>query len=65
MLSNTFILLMIKAQLSSSIIYPTVAVGGLILTILISLISFKERLRPLQWCGIVIGSVALVLLNLS
>lgn len=64
-LSNTFILLMIKAQLSSSIIYPTVAVGGLILTIFISLISFKERLRPLQWCGIVIGSVALVLLNLS
>jgi len=62
--SNAFILLMIKAQVSSAVIYPTIAVGGLMLTIMISLVFFKEKLRPLQWCGIFIGSIALVLLNL-
>lgn len=62
--SNFFILLMIKFQMSPVIIYPTIAVGGLMFTIIISLIFFREKLRPLQWCGIIIGSVALVLLNL-
>ncbi len=63
-LSNVFILLMIKFQMSPVVIYPTIAVGGLMFTIIVSLIFFREKLRPLQWCGIVIGSVALVLLNL-
>lgn len=62
--SNIFILLMIKFQLSPVIIYPTIAVGGLMLTVIISLIFFKEKLSPLQWCGMAVGSVALVLLNL-
>lgn len=62
--SNVFILLMIKSQISPAIIYPTIAVGGLMFTIIISLIFFREKLRPLQWCGIIIGSIALVLLNL-
>lgn len=63
-LSNVFILLMIKHQMSPVVIYPTVAVGGLMLTVIISLVFFKEKTRPLQWCGIAIGSVALVFINL-
>jgi len=63
-LSNVFILLMVKYQLSAAIIYPGVAVGGLMITTATSLVFFRERLRPLQWCGLVVGAVALVLLNL-
>ena len=63
-LSNVFILLLIKYKMSSSIIYPGIAVGGLIITILVSLLFFEEKLRKMQWCGIAVGSVALVLLNL-
>lgn len=63
-LSNVFILLLVRHQMSSTIIYPGVAVGGLMITILISLLFFRERLRFMQWCGIAVGSIALVLLNL-
>lgn len=63
-LSNVFILLMVKHEMSPVIIYPGVAVGGLMITIVISLLGFREKLRPMQWCGLAVGAVALVLLNL-
>lgn len=63
-LSNVFIILMIQQQMSASIIYPGIAVGGLMITTIISFVGFRERLRPLQWVGLAIGAVALALLNL-
>ena len=63
-ISNVFILLMIKRNASPVIMYPGIAVGGLMLTTLISLIFFREKLRPAQWLGIGVGAAALVLLNL-
>lgn len=61
--SNSCILLLIRQEMSPAIIYPGVAVGGLMITIFISLLCFRERIRPLQWCGLAIGAVALVLLS--
>jgi drug/metabolite transporter (DMT)-like permease len=61
---NVFILLMVKNQLSPAILYPGVAVGGLMLTVIISLLFFREKLRPMQILGLIVGAVALVLLNL-
>ncbi len=63
-LSNVFILLMIREKVSSSVIYPGIAVGGLMITTLIACLFFKERLRPSQWTGLAVGCAALVLLNL-
>ena len=62
--ANVCILVLIKRQMSSTVIYPGIAVGGLILTTLVSFFFFRERLRPLGWCGLAVGAVALVLLNL-
>ena len=62
--SNVFILLLVKHQMSPVILYPGVAVGGLILTTLIAYFGFRERLRTQQWVGLAFGAVALVLLNL-
>lgn len=56
--------LLINMNTSSSIIYPTLAVGGLTVTLVFSVFAFKERLRPAQWCGIAVGCAALVLLNI-
>lgn len=63
-LSNVFILLLIKKEMSSSVLYPGIAVGGLMITTIVAFSVFRERLRPLQWIGLVIGAVGLVLLNL-
>ena len=61
---NLFIMLLISTPMSESIIFPGIAVGGLIITIFFSAIVFKEKLLSNQWIGLGIGSVALVLLNL-
>ena len=62
--ANVCILQLIQWQMSSSIIYPGVAVGGLMITTLVSLIFFRERLSVSAWLGLAVGAVALVLLNL-
>ena len=62
--ANGFVVLTLGTDLSPAIIYPVVAVGGLMITTLISLIFFREKLRPMQWVGFGIGAVAILLLNL-
>jgi len=64
-LSNVFILLLVKSNMSPTVIYPGVAVGGLMITTVISMLGFCERLRPMQWCGLAVGALALVLLNIA
>lgn len=61
---NLFIILLISTPMSESIIFPGIAVGGLILTTLFSVIFQKEKLYIHQWIGISIGAMALVFLNM-
>lgn len=61
---NLFLILLASTSLSPSIIYPALAIGGLTLTTLVSVVACKERLRLSQWIGLLVGAVALILLNL-
>lgn len=63
-LLNLLILLLIASRLSESIIFPGIAVGGLILTILFSTAIYREKPTAYQWIGLGTGAVALVFLNL-
>lgn len=56
--------ILINKGVSTSVIYPTFAVGGLMVTLIFSIFAFNERLRTAQWYGIAVGAVALVLLNI-
>lgn len=60
---NLFIIRMAATDLSPSLIYPALAIGGLTLTTLVSTVICKERLRVTQWIGMAIGAVALFCLN--
>ncbi len=62
-LLNNFIILMFSTTLSESVIFPVIAVGGMILTTLFSVLVYKERLGKLEWTGLAVGAVALVFLN--
>ena len=61
---NLCIILLATSSLSPSIIYPVIAVGGLMLTTLASAFIFKERLKWWQWLGIVLGAVAVAILSI-
>jgi drug/metabolite transporter (DMT)-like permease len=60
----TLILLANSSVVSSSVVYPCIAVGSLSITIVFSLLAFRERLRWWQWAGIACGTVAVVLLSI-
>ena len=63
-LLNLFILLLISSPMPENVFFPGIAVGGLIITMLFSLLVFRERLKLPQWIGLAIGTVALIFLNL-
>ena len=64
-LLNLLILLLISSDMLESVIFPGIAVGGLTFTLLFSILIYREKLTKLQWCGISVGIVALVFLNLG
>lgn len=61
---NLFIIMLASTDMSPSLIYPALAIGGLALTTLVSTVICKDKLRPLQWVGLLIGAVALLFLNI-
>lgn len=64
MLLNLLTLALISSPMPESVIFPGIAVGGMILTIMFSAIIYRERLRAVRWVGLAIGTVALIFLNL-
>lgn len=60
---NLLVILMATSPLSPGLIYPTLAVGGLIVVTLFSLFVFKEKMRPWQWCGVLVGVLATGILS--
>ena len=48
----------------AKIVFPIMCGGALIVTILMSLILFKEKMTVKQWIGVGLGAVAIVLLNM-
>ena len=61
---NLLVILLATSTVPSSLVYPVIAVGGLAVTTLFSLIAFREKLKYWQWIGIGIGCIAVVLLSL-
>lgn len=61
---NVFVILLATSDLSPSLVYPTIGVGGVIVVIIVSLFAFKEKLYIKQWVGVLVGIVATVLLSL-
>lgn len=62
-LHNLIIITLAGGVLSPSLIYPTIAVGGIGINTIASCLLLKERLSARQWMGIALGAAAAVLLS--
>lgn len=62
-LLNLFIIFLTTSVLSPSLIYPVMAVGGIIVVTLFSTAIFKEKMHWWQWLGVVIGCIAVGILS--
>ncbi len=49
---------------NASVMFPVIGAGGIILTAMISLFFFKEKLSMQQWIGMGIGVLSIIALNL-
>ena len=61
---NLFVILLATSPLSSSLVYPVIGVGSLMITTLFSTVVFKEKMRWWQWIGIITGMAAVAILSL-
>lgn len=61
---NVLVMLMAVTDLSPSLIYPVIGVGGLAVVIVFSLFVFKEKMKWWQWVGVLVGIIAIGLLSI-
>ena len=61
--SSKFLLLALK-DLPAVVVYPSFSIGTILLTTLVGVIFFKERLQKLQWLALTVIVSALFLLNI-
>ncbi len=62
-LVNLFVLIL-SGKMSASVMFPVISAGGIVLTALISIFVYKEKLSLQQKIGFVLGTAAIVLLNI-
>ena len=61
---NVFVIILALTNLSPSLIYPVIGIGGLAIVTIFSIFIFKEKMHWWQWLGVGIGAIATVLLSL-
>lgn len=60
---NLFVILL-SSLMDASIMFPLISAGGIVLTSLVAIFLYKEKLSPIQYLGMLLGIGAIVFLNL-
>ena len=63
-ITNLLSLMLLSSQMPVSLIYPLTSSGGIVLTYLISVFFYKERLTKMQNIGFIIGTASVVFLSI-
>ena len=59
-----FLVLVLATAMPASVMFPVISAGGIVLTALVSILLYKEKLSHWQKLGFVLGVAAIVVLNL-
>ena len=62
--ATNYLVMVIIAVVASSVFFPVLSAGGLVLTFVISLVFYREKFIPRQIVGLACGLVSLVVLNI-
>ena len=62
---NLFVMMLTAGgRLSAAIIFPTISAGGIIATVSVAVLVYKERLSKWQITSLILGVLAVILMNL-
>ena len=59
-----YLVIFLSLKMAASVMFPVISAGGIILTLLLSIFLYKEKLSNNQIIGIIFGTLAVVFLNL-
>ena len=59
-----FLVVYLSTRMAASVMFPVISAGGIVLTFLISLFFYKEKLSKCQIIGSALGLVSVIFLNL-
>lgn len=62
--TTNLLVMVVTASIATSIFFPIISAGSMIITYLLSMLVFKERFSPYQHAGIALGVLSLVFLNI-
>ena len=62
--SNLFVILL-STMMSASLLFPLISAGGIVLTSLIAIFYYKEKLSVTQYVGMLLGIASIVFMNLN
>lgn len=62
--ANNLLVMILRPLMSAAVLFPMISGGGLVITLLIALFIFKERLSKLQMAGFFLGLVSVIFLSL-
>jgi drug/metabolite transporter (DMT)-like permease len=58
------LVMLCSVLMSASVMFPIMSAGSIILTAVVSIFFYKEKLTKIQYVGFVLGILAIVLLNI-
>ena len=61
---TNFLVIFLSSRMAASVMFPVISAGGIVLTFLISLLIYKEKLSKWQIIGSALGLVSVIFLNL-
>jgi drug/metabolite transporter (DMT)-like permease len=59
-----FLLKSLQGPIDTSVIFSILNIGSLLLAVLVGFLLFKERLRPINWAGVVLALVTIYILTI-
>lgn len=63
-LTNLLVIYLNPPRLPASVLFPVISGGGIVFTFLYAMIVYREKFKPMQIVGFVLGVASIVLLNL-
>ncbi len=63
-LLNLLVIYLATQPISKSLTFPTLAIGGLAITVVFSHFVFHEKMRWWQWTGVALGAIAVGILSI-
>ena len=61
---SNLIVLLLATKMSSSIVYPVLSAGGIVITSFVSVFVYKEKMNLFQKIGLILGVLAIVAVNI-